>query len=346
MCLHPHQNKKWGWRRYFSIVFCWPFQSSASLVDPYCYWYLTFVFVMLICLFLEALWSPDWNGLTSWLFCVLRFLGNVFYDHLLEIAWPLGSFVCCVFLTMCFVITYWKWADLFAHLCVAFSWQCVLWSPTGNGLTSWLLIVLRFLDNVFCDQLLEMRWPLCSFVCCVFSTMCFVITCRKCAGLLALLCVAFPWHCVLWSPTGNWLTSSLICVLRFLGNVFCDHLLEIAWPLGSFVRCIFLTICFVITCWKWTDLLALLCVAFSWQCIFVTFPYGFPGQMWYLIVSIPDLCVLLYFVVEKNEPWREISNTEVCATSKALDPPVHVISLRMRAVWSEPLLIARISYDC
>ena len=27
----------------------------------------------------------------------------------------------------------------------------------------------------------------------------------------------------------------------------------------------------------------------------VTFPYGVPGQVWYLIVSIPDLCLLLYF---------------------------------------------------
>ena len=37
-----------------------------------------------------------------------------------------------------------------------------------------------------------------------------------------------------------------------------------------------------------------MCVIFS--CVFVTFPYGVPGQVWYLIVSIPDLCLLLYFV--------------------------------------------------
>ena len=29
------------------------------------------------------------------------------------------------------------------------------------------------------------------------------------------------------------------------------------------------------------------CVMFS--CIFVIFPYGVPGQVWYLIVLIPDL---------------------------------------------------------
>ena len=40
-------------------------------------------------------------------------------------------------------------------------------------------------------------------------------------------------------------------------------------------------------------LLTLLCVVFS--CVFVTFPYGVPGQVWYLIVSIPDLCLPLNF---------------------------------------------------
>ena len=31
------------------------------------------------------------------------------------------------------------------------------------------------------------------------------------------------------------------------------------------------------------------------KCVFVTFPCGIPGQVWYLIVSIPDLCTLSYF---------------------------------------------------
>ena len=29
--------------------------------------------------------------------------------------------------------------------------------------------------------------------------------------------------------------------------------------------------------------------------IFVTFPYGILGQVWYLMVSIPDICQLSYF---------------------------------------------------
>ena len=47
----------------------------------------------------------------------------------------------------------------------------------------------------------------------------------------------------------------------------------------------------MITCWEKADLLDLLCVVFS--CVFVTFPYGFPGRVWYLIVLIPDLCLPL-----------------------------------------------------
>ena len=50
----------------------------------------------------------------------------------------------------------------------------------------------------------------------------------------------------------------------------------------------------VVTCWERADLLALLCVTFS--CAFVTFPYGVLGQVWNLIVSIPDLCLLSFFL--------------------------------------------------
>ena len=37
----------------------------------------------------------------------------------------------------------------------------------------------------------------------------------------------------------------------------------------------------------------LLCVMF--YCVFVTFLCGILGKMWYLIVSIPDICYLSYF---------------------------------------------------
>ena len=41
--------------------------------------------------------------------------------------------------------------------------------------------------------------------------------------------------------------------------------------------------CLVVTCWERADLLALVDV----YCIFVTFPCGILGQVWYLIVSFP-----------------------------------------------------------
>ena len=50
----------------------------------------------------------------------------------------------------------------------------------------------------------------------------------------------------------------------------------------------------VITGWERADLLALPLV-FDISLCFVSFPYGGSGQVWYLIVSIPDLCLLLYF---------------------------------------------------
>ena len=50
--------------------------------------------------------------------------------------------------------------------------------------------------------------------------------------------------------------------------------------------------CLVVTCWERAYLLTLVGDVY---CIFVTFPCGILGQVWYLIVSFPDLCHLSYF---------------------------------------------------
>ena len=50
--------------------------------------------------------------------------------------------------------------------------------------------------------------------------------------------------------------------------------------------------CIVVTCWERTDLLTLVG---DFKCIFVTFPCGILGQVWYLTVSFSDLCHLSYF---------------------------------------------------
>ena len=51
--------------------------------------------------------------------------------------------------------------------------------------------------------------------------------------------------------------------------------------------------CLVVTCWERANLMALLGVMFS--CVFVTFPCVVLGQVWNLIVSISDLCLIPYF---------------------------------------------------
>ena len=50
--------------------------------------------------------------------------------------------------------------------------------------------------------------------------------------------------------------------------------------------------CLVVNCWDRADLLALVCDVY---CVFVTFPCGILGQVWYLIALFPDLCRLPYF---------------------------------------------------
>ena len=49
----------------------------------------------------------------------------------------------------------------------------------------------------------------------------------------------------------------------------------------------------VITCWEKSDLLDLLFVVFP--CVIVTLLHGVLDQMWYLVVSSPDLCFPFYF---------------------------------------------------
>ena len=82
--------------------------------------------------------------------------------------------------------------------------------------------------------------------------------------------------------------------------------------------------CLFLECWErgqhihpfTYDLLALLCVMFS--CVFVTFPYCVLGQVWYLIVSIPYLCLLLYFVLVREPAiplikWLRPKGLKVCS---------------------------------
>ena len=59
-----------------------------------------------------------------------------------------------------------------------------------------------------------------------------------------------------------------------------------------------------VTCWERADLLAHLYVMFNF--VFVTFPCGVQGQVWYLIVSIPYLCLLFTLKDNKNACYIEV----------------------------------------
>ena len=50
--------------------------------------------------------------------------------------------------------------------------------------------------------------------------------------------------------------------------------------------------CLVVTCWERAAILALVCDV--QLCFCHNFACGILGQVWYLIVSIPDLCHLSY----------------------------------------------------
>ena len=61
---------------------------------------------------------------------------------------------------------------------------------------------------------------------------------------------------------------------------------EVSHAFGS-VHC-----CLLVTCWERAGLLALVGDVY---CIFVTFPCGILGQVWYLIKSFPDFYRPSYF---------------------------------------------------
>ena len=47
------------------------------------------------------------------------------------------------------------------------------------------------------------------------------------------------------------------------------------------------------------------------NCVFVTFPCGILGHVWYLIVSIPDLCRLSYFIQTGTSPSQNALNWSI-----------------------------------
>ena len=79
--------------------------------------------------------------------------------------------------------------------------------------------------------------------------------------------------------------------------------------LSTILSCLLTIPCsLVVTCWERADHLVLLYVRFS--CVFVIFPYGVLGQVWHLIVLIPDLCLLANIEINslKNIVGKKVVN--------------------------------------
>ena len=92
----------------------WPFQLGASFVDPFFLFVFLCLSVILSCLFLAALWSPAWKGLTSWQFCIWCFpLGNFVFDvFLLAILYLMFS---CALSKLCFSVLKQAWYALVSY---------------------------------------------------------------------------------------------------------------------------------------------------------------------------------------------------------------------------------------
>ena len=76
-------------------------------------------------------------------------------------------------------------------------------------------------------------------------------------------------------------------------DLLCFFGLVFAMPLYVSVY-----MCLMVIGWERADLLALVCGVLLGVCYF---PIGILGQVWYLIVSIPDLCTLSYYSATKFE---------------------------------------------
>ena len=79
--------------------------------------------------------------------------------------------------------------------------------------------------------------------------------------------------------------------------------------------------CLVVTCWDRAGLLVFVFDVFLWVCYF---PISILGQVWYFIVSIPDLCLLSYCHIFT---CCEILHPTFCR------------------VWSGSILFAKYTYD-
>ena len=116
-----------------------------------------------------------------------------------------------------------------------------------------------------------------------------------------------PW--IIFKPSSNFLLTvrrrCFFCGFFFVICVcFCHTAMSVSCSL-------------VVTCWETAVLFGLLYVMFS--CVFVTSLYGVVGQVWYLIVSIPDIFPFLcscrqIWILKLRSYWAAAWDFQQCGT--------------------------------
>ena len=80
-----------------------------------------------------------------------------------------------------------------------------------------------------------------------------------------------------------------------------------------FMSCVCHALClFIAALWSPGEGLTSWLSFVMFYCVFVSFPCGILGQVWCLIVSIPDLCHLSYFVKVDLDPlWQNFLDSRM-----------------------------------
>ena len=124
-------------------------------------------------------------------------------------------------------------------------------------------------------------------------------------SVLCLLCLcARLFICALWSPAGKGLASWLLFVVSAVS--LSDHIAVKLFFLSkaSFVDllCFCSVLCLLCLCahlficalWSPAGKGLASWLSFVVSAVSLSLSHWYPGQVWYLIVSIPDLCMLTY----------------------------------------------------
>ena len=143
------------------------------------------------------------------------------------------------------------------------------------------------------------------------------------------------------APLNRFKPSSKIFLLTVPSRYFFCGSFMLFLSYFVMLSCMSVCWCLVVTCWESADLLALICDVYFWRC---HFPIGILGQVWCLIVLIPDHCPLSYFVITNQSLFTGIITTHMGLVARkptclrGLQTTKAQTCLRIHTVWSAPLL--------